>query len=515
MNRPGSDRARRCVLAAFFVVLLPTLFAVCWRALPVRPRVSWNTQGETAFCCFSPDGKTLVTRTGPAGSSASGPLRLWDVETGRERLALAADWSNVSCVEFSPDGRLLAARTEWRRVKLWDAATGEEWADLEPEAEDRDFVSSCFTPDGRYLVFQRHGRGGVDPLRFWDVRAKRVRARVDGYFGLLAFSPDGRRFALFRAPPESSVPEVQVWALGEGPECATLIRSEEVVADVLAFTPDLRGFASATYAHGSDRPGDVKVWDLATGTVTAATHFDEWRIGGLSFSPDGRFLTARSRSGTKWTVWDVHRGLAVVYHGPVEPVLSPNGQWLAVRDATGADRIDTGSRRKHGELRNPRDSHSPSVFVLASNWPSYPSLTFSADGRAAIVGGLWSGSPGRLSGRRRAPGWLTPYRSNSPTEVTRLWETTSGRELVALKGCAESLFSPDGRGLAVRHANGRVEIWDVPPQKSVQASLCLSLAGWLVALVGVRCCGREGDAQNRDALGHRADAAGGGVRGAG
>jgi len=127
MKQLRSDRVRRCVLTAFFVVLLPTLLAISWHVLPFRPRISWNTQPETGFCCFSPDGKTLVTETVYRGSSTSGPLRLWDVETGRERLALAADWSNVTSVEFSPDGQLLAARTEWRRTKLWDAATGHEW----------------------------------------------------------------------------------------------------------------------------------------------------------------------------------------------------------------------------------------------------------------------------------------------------------------------------------------------------------------------------------------------------
>jgi hypothetical protein len=70
-------------------------------------------------------------------------------------------------------------------------------------------------------------------------------------------------------------------------------------------------------------------------------------------------------------------------------------------------------------------------------------------------------------------------------EVTRLWDTASGRELLALKDCAESLLSPDGRVLAVRRENGRVEIWDVPPQKSIPAAVGLALAGWLAAVVGV------------------------------
>src|SRR5262249_47169848 len=338
MPRPRSDCARRCVRAAFFVALLPTLFALCRHGLSVRPRFSWSIAGETHFCCFSPDGRTLVTRTLAEGSPASGPLRLWDVATGRQRLALATGSPRVTYVGYSPDSRLLSARIDDRRLKLWDPETGEEGAEFRPVTWGLDYVSSCFTPDSRFLVFQCFGRGGVDPRRCWDVRAKQVRGVVNGYLGMMTFAPDGRHFGLLQAPDGRQVTEVQVWALGEGSACATLTRREKVAGDVLALAPDLRGFASAAYPHGSDRPANVKVWDLATATVTSATtHLDEGlRIGELSFSPDGKLLVARSRGEAnpygKWTVWDISRGLDVVYQGFAEPVFSPDGQWLAVRD---------------------------------------------------------------------------------------------------------------------------------------------------------------------------------------
>jgi serine/threonine protein kinase len=62
------------------------------------------SDGEPVRClAFAPDGKTLVTGTG------SGPVLLWDVATGQQRLALQGHRNSVNGVTFSPDGRLLAS----------------------------------------------------------------------------------------------------------------------------------------------------------------------------------------------------------------------------------------------------------------------------------------------------------------------------------------------------------------------------------------------------------------------
>jgi WD40 repeat protein len=68
------------------------------------PRVlSGHTDGVYALA-FAPDGKTL------ASASGDGTARLWDLTTGRERLALHGHDGPVYDVAYSDDGRTLAQR---------------------------------------------------------------------------------------------------------------------------------------------------------------------------------------------------------------------------------------------------------------------------------------------------------------------------------------------------------------------------------------------------------------------
>ncbi|WGS23543.1 hypothetical protein [Bradyrhizobium sp. ISRA463] len=55
---------------------------------------------------FSPDDKTLVT------GSMDTTVRLWDVTARAERMTLKGTESEVLCVAYSPDGKLIAAGSQ-------------------------------------------------------------------------------------------------------------------------------------------------------------------------------------------------------------------------------------------------------------------------------------------------------------------------------------------------------------------------------------------------------------------
>src|SRR5437762_2745228 len=58
--------------------------------------------------------------------------------------------SQVSCVAFSPDGKLLASGGFDNLIRFWDPATGKEVRRLEGDISD--FAAIAFSPDGKTLA---------------------------------------------------------------------------------------------------------------------------------------------------------------------------------------------------------------------------------------------------------------------------------------------------------------------------------------------------------------------------
>jgi RNA polymerase sigma factor (sigma-70 family) len=239
---------------------------------PARGKEISPETGHTAplrLLRFAPDGKTLFS------CAMDRKVLAWDLDTGRERLLGAQ--SESSAAALSPDGKVLAqSRFGDKFIRLLDVVTGKEQLAL--EASPRHTPVLAFSPDGKLLASNSY-----DGTRLWDLTTGKVlRHLKENHFSpsALAFSPDGKLLA-FACDDKT----IRLWEVPSGKEVRRWERTEDFIR-ILAFSPDGKSLLS----YGN--PGsDLRVWATATGKQL--WQFNKFqRILGLAISPSGRTLAA-------------------------------------------------------------------------------------------------------------------------------------------------------------------------------------------------------------------------------
>ena len=66
---------------------------------------------------FSPDGKWIVS------GSFNKKVKVWDAQTGQETLTLYAHSGPVNSVSFSPDGKQIVSGSQDHTINVWDFET--------------------------------------------------------------------------------------------------------------------------------------------------------------------------------------------------------------------------------------------------------------------------------------------------------------------------------------------------------------------------------------------------------
>jgi RNA polymerase sigma factor (sigma-70 family) len=280
-----------------------------------RHRLAGYRGWGPASVVFAPGGLAVV-----AQAAEDNGIRRWDTTTGRELPARLGQNRTAQVLGVARDGRLLAALSHQRKVRVWEVATGKEVLAV-PGPGELDHLA--LSPDGRFLGCRSFSKGGppdrVEVLSAWDLATgKELRPLTGRRVPLgspFAFSPDGDTLAA-----EGENRWVYLWDVRSGARRGRLaVRMEERDwLSALVYSPDGRLVASG---HAT---GSVRLWEVATGEEVRCWRGHRARVFGLAFAPDGRTLASGSEDATA-LVWDVAGRPAPLARGELESLWSDLG----------------------------------------------------------------------------------------------------------------------------------------------------------------------------------------------
>jgi WD40 repeat protein len=133
---------------------------------------------------FSPDGARIIS------GSDDGRVRVWDAAYGQELLVLRGHEEPVAAAAFSPEGARIVSGSDDKTLRVWDAASGANLLVL--RGHEGPVLAAGFSPDGERIV-----SGSQDgTVRVWDAASGDELLVLRGHGGMVratGFSPDGAR----------------------------------------------------------------------------------------------------------------------------------------------------------------------------------------------------------------------------------------------------------------------------------------------------------------------------------
>lgn len=266
---------------------------------------------------FSPDRDLF------ASSSWDGSVALWKAAATPTALRImTGPGIAVTSVAFGRNGILAASKTNGT-VQVWDTD--------DPDAFPREILPCspmyglAVSPDGKWLatscstaqkvqLWDLENSAAVDPIEIPDPR---------GIVGVIAFSPDSKRYAL------ASLKTIQVWDVATREPIGPAMAGHQEFVSSLAFSPDGKRLVSAA--------GDntLRLWDVETGKTLSGTPPEGNAITAIDFSSDGVHVVSGSVDGAVrlWSVADDKLqpiGSPITRHrGMVSTIkFSPDGQQI-------------------------------------------------------------------------------------------------------------------------------------------------------------------------------------------
>ncbi len=372
---------------------------------------------------FSGDGRQLVS------GSHDCTARVWDLLSGHVKVLQHG--SKVRSVKFSVDGgQVVSGSGDY--VRVWNLMTWVSKWEWELCVLESRITSIDISGDGRHVV-----SGGCDKkVRLWKVGTTEVK-ELYGHTAEVKsvhFSSDG-----WQVVSGSEDNTVRIWDIVSGD--AKVLRGHEREVYCVDFSRDGKHVVSGS------NDNTVRVWDVVSG-LAEVLRGHESRVRYVQFSGDGRQVVSGSEDYTI-RIWDIGNDRAIRQHGH-------EGGVCSVELSVDGRQVVSGG---HDNTVRIWDTVSGQVRIFHGHEFTVISVQFSRDGQQIVSG--------------------------SGDKTVRVWDAVSG-EAKVLGGHGSHIdsvqFSDDGRQVVSGSDDNTVRVWDVvsgkatvlrghnKPVKSVQLS---------------------------------------------
>ncbi|MCE9565195.1 MAG: protein kinase [Planctomycetes bacterium] len=434
----------------------------------------YRVTGNAELGDFSPDGRLYISVSGS-------DLFLFDARTGNLVRRFVGHRAQCCSVRFNPTADMIVSVGHDRTIRLWDVETGREKQRFDTSGLT---WRTALSPDGKYLatsVILPKGEINLIDLKSGKQRQFDVPVGAGG----VAFLNGGEVLAV-----GCSDAKVRFLSVATGQLLHTLTHpAEPTMRLFLTLSPDKQFLAGGTergtvvWRIGDDLTKTTRIWQSNTPGV-----------GLLAFTPDGASLwtakheltdPAAPQFAVRWRAKDGMRESQVELvsrTGFVTYCLSPDGKQII--GGGGPDRVlwiyDVTSPDKKPKLM---EGHNASIFRLAVSGDG--KSVASADGFGRVR--LWNPVDGRgreYPGHRGIAAGLAfladgkAFLSVGRDSIFRLRDITTQRPVGEWGSLATPLSvatSPDGESFAASDSAGHIGIF-TPPVRLAPESL--NFPGW-------------------------------------
>lgn len=395
-----------------------------------------------------------------------GKVAVFDGNSGARSMVFDAGTGPIPQLQFSPDGKQLAACDQAGVVSIWNLKTGTGVS--APLTGFRGSINHLrVSPDGKTLLGWERGASHNSVLLVWDLQTRQEKQRLEASTREPVFAPDGNLQGVLDRPNDD---QLNVRSLHGN----SLPLSQHAAFKRTPFAPDIFAVAGRRVAWWEQDNKRIVIADGSVGislcTIDNVTDLD----GALRFIPGEKPQLVAAVDGIIHG-WDAESGREKfkldALKGARPVAVSPRGRWLAVVNDKGQLAVWdlTGEKLVMPFQRTVLTGFDAAICAFA---PDEELLVYRIPNEELQAFDLAKGTPGKH--------WATPknlssleFCPHSPWLVTAhlngqvaIWDPATGgcqKTLHAgLAGMVTLTFTPDGKIMCTGSMNSTVLLWDFP-----------------------------------------------------